>query len=128
MLLTTMPAIAAGCQVSIDNGNQRRTAPASLALVVANVSVSCAILLLRWCGFRSRSLLSITPVESIHAAGGIDQFLLAGKKRMTGRTNFDMQIAFARRAGFKSLATGAGHGYLFIFRVNSGFHFISHLL
>ena len=75
-----------------------------------------------------RCLLGVTPVESIHAAGSIDQFLLTGKEWMASRTNLDMQIAFAGRTGFESLATGAGHGYLFIFRVNSGFHFISHLL
>ena len=79
-------------------------------------------------GFRFRTLLAISPVEPIHAAGGIDQFLLAGKERMAGRANLDVEIAFARRTGFKSLATGAGHGDLFIFRVNSRLHFISRLL
>ena len=83
---------------------------------------------LRWRGFSFRRFLTITPVETIHAAGGIDQFLLAGKERVASRTNLDVQISLARRTSFKSLAAGAGHGYLFIFRVYSGFHFISHLL
>src|SRR5258706_12828036 len=47
---------------------------------------------------------------------------------MAGRANLDVQIALPGRAGFKSLATGAGHGYFVIFRVNSRLHFISRLL
>ena len=112
----------------VNLGNQRRTAPASLTLVVANASASCSILLLRGGGLRLRRLLPITPIEPVHAAGGIDQFLLAGKEGMTSRTNFDMQISLAGRTGLESLATGAGNGYLLIFRVNSRLHFISRLL
>ena len=85
---------------------------------------TCAPALLGWCGFSG--LLTITPVEPIHAAGGIDQLLLACKERMASRTNLNVQIAFTGRSGFESLSTGAGHGYLFIFRVNSRLHFISH--
>jgi hypothetical protein len=87
----------------------------------------CTKALLGWRGF-FRVLLTITPVEPIHAAGRIDQFLLARKERMAGRANFDMQVALAGRARLESLATGAGHGDLLIFRVNSRLHFISHLL
>jgi len=72
-------------------------------------------------------LLAVTPVEAIYAAGRVDQLLLAGKERMAGRANFNVQIAFARRARFESLATGAGYRYFFIFRVNSRFHFFAHL-
>src|SRR6266849_10115103 len=70
-----------------------------------------------------RRLLAIAPVESIHAAGGIDQLLLARKERMAGRTDFHVQLAFTRRTRFESLAAGAGHCYLIVFRMNSGFQF-----
>ena len=72
-------------------------------------------------------LLSITSVEAIHSAGSIDQLLLAGKKRMAGGTDFNMEIAFPRRARLERLAAGAGHSYFFIFWVNSGFHFLRYL-
>jgi hypothetical protein len=124
-----MPAI--GCWLPAFDATMATSvarAPASLPLVIANVSTLCSVILLRWRGFRFRSFLAVAPVEPIHAAGRIDQFLLAGKERMAGRTNFDMQIAFACRTGFEGLATGAGNGYLAIFRVNSRLHFISRLL
>ena len=44
--------------------------------------------LLGWGSFRG--LLAITPIEPIHAAGGIDELLLAGKERMAGRANFNV--------------------------------------
>jgi hypothetical protein len=47
----------------------------------------CAPALLGWCNFRG--LLTITPIEPIHAAGGIDELLLAGKKRMARRANLN---------------------------------------
>lgn len=123
-----MPANCCWLPVQI-NGGQRRTAPAFLTSFVANVSASRSFScrsLLRWSSFR-RFLLTITPIEAIHAAGRVNQLLLAGKKRMAGRADFNVEIAFARRTRLKRLATGAGHGYFFIFRVNSGFHFLSHL-
>ena|SRR5258707_11155408 len=70
-----------------------------------------------------RRLLAIAPVESIDAAGRIDQLLLARKERVAGRTDFHVQLALTRRTRLKSLAAGAGHGYFVILRMNSGFHF-----
>jgi len=72
----------------------------------------------------SRRLLAITPIESIHASGRINQLLLAGKERMAGGTDFHMQLAFTRRSRLESLAARAGHGYFAILRMNSGFHFL----
>jgi hypothetical protein len=83
-------------------------------------------LLLCWSSFRG--LLTITPVKAIDAAGRINQLLLARKKRVAGRANLNVEIALARRTRLKSLAARAGNSYFFIFRVNSGFHIISHLL
>ena len=77
--------------------------------------------LLGWGGLRG--LLGVTPVKSIHSAGGIDQFLFARKERMASRTNLNMQISLACRTGLESLPAGAGDGYLAIFRVNSRLHF-----
>src|ERR1700694_5408135 len=70
-----------------------------------------------------RGLLAIAPVESIDAAGGIDQLLLARKERMAGRTDFHMQLALTCRTRLKSLAAGTGHCDFIVFRMNSGFHF-----
>src|SRR6266404_96722 len=84
------------------------------------VSSSQTILLRRCLG---RRLLAITPIKSIDTAGGIDQFLLAGKERMAGRTDFHVQIAFTRRTRLESLAAGTGHCDFVVFRMNSGFHF-----
>ena len=74
-----------------------------------------------------RGLLSVPPVETIDAARGIDQLLLAGKERMAGRTNFHVQIVFARGTCLKGLAAGAGNCDFLIFRMNSRFHFASSL-
>ena len=76
--------------------------------------------------FGSR-LLAITPIETIHASRRVNQLLFARKKRMASRTNLNVQIPFARRARLKSLAASASHSDFLIFRMNSGFHFVSHL-
>ena len=56
-------------------------------------------------------------------ARGVDQLLFARKERVTGRTNFHVQIFFPGRARLKGFAAGAGHCDFLIFRMNSGFHF-----
>src|SRR5437588_13044306 len=73
--------------------------------------------------FSSR-LLTITPIETIHASRGVNQLLLARKKRMASRADLNVQITFARRARLKSLAASAGHRDFLIFRMNSRFHFV----
>jgi hypothetical protein len=90
---------------------------------VANVGVASASNSLR-CRRLCRGLLAVTPVETIHTAGGVNQLLLAGKKGMAGGTDFHVQVAFTRRTSLESLAAGTGHGYFAIFRMNSGFHFL----
>ena len=111
----------------VNLGNQRRTAPASLTLVVANASASCSILLLRGGGLRLRRLLPITPIEPVHAAGGIDQFLLAGKEGMTGGADFYADVASVRRAGNKGVTAGAMHAHFVVSGMNSWFHMGSNL-
>jgi hypothetical protein len=71
----------------------------------------------------SRGLLTVTTIESIDAAGRINQLLLAREKRVTSRTNFNMQIALPGRARLERLAARAGHCDFAVFRMNSGFHF-----
>jgi len=72
---------------------------------------------------RSRSL-AIATIESIDASRGINQLLLAGKKRVASRTNFHVQIAFFGRPRLKVFAARASHRNFVIFRMNSRFHFV----
>ena len=69
------------------------------------------------CGF-----LTVTLVEAIDASCGIDQLLFAGKERVAGRTDFDVQVTFAGRASLERLAARAGNGYFVVFGMNSWFH------
>jgi hypothetical protein len=47
-------------------------------------------------GSRFRCLLfPVTLVEAINASGSVYQLLLAGKKRVTSRANFHVQVAFS---------------------------------
>jgi hypothetical protein len=56
-----------------------------------------------------------------NSAGGIDQFLLAGKKRMAGRTDFDRNL-LVHRTEFHRIAAGAFGGNLVVFWVDILFH------
>lgn len=81
----------------------------------------------RWDSLRSRSglrsgLFAVTFVKSVHASRRIYQLLLAGKKRVTLGTYFNMQVTLARRACGERIAAGAGDSYLVILGVNSWFH------
>ncbi len=78
-------------------------------------------------GFRCL-LLTIATVESINSSRRVNQLLLAGEKWMAGRANLDVQFAFACRTCFESLAACASHCDFIIFRMNSGFHFLTHLI
>lgn len=71
--------------------------------------------------------LAVTFVKAIDASCGIDQLLLTREERMAGRTDFDVQVALAGRAGLERLAAGAANGYFVIFGVNSWFHYSSSL-
>jgi hypothetical protein len=92
---------------------------------VANAVFAIALieLLCGCCRIGSR-FLSITLVEAIDASRGIDQLLFAGEERVASRTNFDVQIAFLRRASLESLAASAANGNFDVFWVNSWFHLI----
>jgi hypothetical protein len=49
----------------------------------------------------------IAFVKAVNASGGVNQLLLAGKKRVALRANFHLQVGFAGRAGLKRMAASA---------------------
>ena len=57
----------------------------------------------------------------INPTGRIDQFLLAGKKWMTVRTNFDLHLRVDRTECY-GIATGTGGGNVMILWVDLFFH------
>jgi hypothetical protein len=80
-----------------------------------------SLLLRRFAGFR------VLPAEALHAAGGIDQLLLAREIGMAVRANFYRDIALVGRAGHKSIAARAMHAYFVISGMNSCLHMGSDL-
>ena len=74
-------------------------------------------------GRRLGRLLAIAAIESVNASRRVDQFLLAGKERMAGRANLDVQVFLAGRARLETFAAGAGYCDFLIFWMNSRFHF-----
>ena len=73
-----------------------------------------------FCGWRAAA--SVTFVKAINTTGGVNQFLLAGKKRVAFRADFDVQIVFHRRSCLKIIAARAVDGYIGVIRVNFRFH------
>ena len=64
---------------------------------------------------------AVTAREFFHATGGVDEFLFAGKKRMTGRANADFNVT-PRRAGMINRAASAGNVGHVIIGMDIGFH------
>ena len=64
---------------------------------------------------------AVTACELLDPAGGVDEFLFAGEKRMASSANADFNIA-TRRAGMIHRATRASDLGLVILRVNASFH------
>jgi hypothetical protein len=62
--------------------------------------------------------------EAFYATGGINQFLLAGKKWMALRADLDPYIRFGR-ADLQNIATGALNCGLVVLWMDICFHFIS---
>lgn len=71
---------------------------------------------------RSSGHLVVLASELIDPATGIDNLLLAGIKRMAGRTHFNMQLILEGRACHKLIATAADDFDFLILRVNFRFH------
>jgi len=65
--------------------------------------------------------------ELFYSAGGVDEFLFAGKERVAIRANFHMDIAH-RGTGFDHMATGTSDRRRLIFRMDTCLHkFLSNM-
>jgi hypothetical protein len=75
--------------------------------------------------FRRRILLGLLdvvfPPEPFYAARRVNELLFAGKKRMTGGTNFHLNVLYGR-TGPDNVPAGAGYRRFFI----SGMNLVSH--
>jgi hypothetical protein len=72
-------------------------------------------------GFVALCVQTVPFLETFNAAGGVNKLLLAGKKRMTGGTEFQPDIGLGG-TGFKLVAAGATDRYGVVFRMDSFFH------
>lgn len=66
-------------------------------------------------------MLGVTLFEFLNSPGGIDQLLLTGKKRVTLRTDLNLDLV-ENRAHLKGGATSAGSRYVIIFRMYAVLH------
>jgi hypothetical protein len=69
--------------------------------------------------------LAVLLPEAFNTASGVDNLLLAGIKRVTGRTNFNVKRLAIGGAGRENIATATGDVDFDVVRVNSFFHFVS---
>lgn len=75
-------------------------------------------------GYFSRAAAAgITLVKAVNASGGINQFLFSGKKRVTFRTNFNLQVFAHCRARLKTMSARTGNGNFVVFRMYFWFHY-----
>ena len=65
---------------------------------------------------------SVFAAELVDPSGGIQHFLLAGIKGMTGRTNLDTQIVSERGPGKEFVTAAAGYFDFGVGRMYVGFH------
>jgi hypothetical protein len=73
-------------------------------------------------GKRAAAALHIvTLLESLNPAGSVNQLLLAGEERVTGRTDLGIYLRLGR-TGFKGVAAETLDGNIDIFGVDSFFH------
>jgi hypothetical protein len=59
--------------------------------------------------------------ELVHAAGGVNKFLFAGKERVAVAANIDVDLTL-RAAGYKRVAAGTVHVAGLVLGMNLGFH------
>jgi hypothetical protein len=67
-------------------------------------------------------LHSVFFAEFIDATCGIQDLLLAGVERVTGRTHIKMQLFRKSRLGRKFVAAAADYFYVVVLRMNLRFH------
>jgi hypothetical protein len=66
--------------------------------------------------------LAVALLEPLDATCGVDQLLLAGEKRVAGRTDLGIDFRLGR-TGFKGVAAKALYRNIDVFGVDSFFHF-----
>src|SRR5690349_9968830 len=66
--------------------------------------------------------LSVLAAETLDAASGVDQLLLAREKRVAVRADFYVDVVLARRAGQETVATGAVNAHFVVVGMNSCLH------
>src|SRR5215831_6025050 len=66
--------------------------------------------------------LGVLPAESLHAAGRVDQLLLAGKEWVAVRADFYVNVALVSGAGGKAVAARAHDAHFIIRGMDAGFH------
>jgi hypothetical protein len=66
--------------------------------------------------------LGVLAAETFNATRGIQQLLLARKKRVAGSANFDVQVTLVGRPGRKTIAARAQHADFFVGWMDSSLH------
>jgi hypothetical protein len=93
---------------------------------MAEASIKLAALLLGLCGLRCLSLarigLRVLPAEALHSSGGVHQLLLAGKKRVAIRADFQVNGALVGGPGGKCVSACAVHAHFFILGMDRCLH------
>lgn len=68
--------------------------------------------------------IAVFLFEFVNAAGGVDDFLLSGVKRVALRANFDGEVVFCHgRFGFEFVTARTSNGHVVVIRVDTLFHF-----
>src|SRR5215469_15582427 len=75
-----------------------------------------------------RGELAVFAAKALDAAGGVNQFLLAGKKRVATRADFYVDIATVRGTGGKCASARAVHAHFVICGMNRCLHGFSRFL
>jgi hypothetical protein len=94
-----------------------------MGIRASNFESYCVVrrLLLGGCGFRGG--IGVLLGETLDAASGVDEFLLAGEKWVAVGADFDVQtFALDCGAGLEVVAAGAVDGNGMIVRMNTGLH------
>jgi hypothetical protein len=68
---------------------------------------------------RSSLRFGILTAEALNTTRSVHQFLLASKKRMAIRTDFEVNVAFMGRAGCKAVPARANYPDFLIIRMNT---------
>src|SRR5271167_1848794 len=103
-----------------------QTPPTKACLRFVNCRDALRLLL---CGRDFRGGVGVFLREAFHAAGGVNQLLLAGEEWVAIGADFDVELfTLDGRTGGEIVAAGAMYGYGVIVGVNTGFHEKSSIL